>query len=209
MNRIMAGHTPIRPPRPPTPPPNDMAMDGIEDTPTRNNTHINLFLTQHNDGEGDVPLKGPLNMPELPHRPDDTNFTLDALTEKLRQIEQHPEESESKPLVMAQPSPGLASPTGETDLSPESKTAKVLDESPFSPVNSAKMAMSQMSSLGSNLSPSMSNDGVLSPQEVHEAKVQQQFEEGGIKLKKKLSLNFGTPLGLVGSFTAHRKQSGP
>lgn len=96
-------------------------MDGIEDTPTRNNTHINTFLTQTNEDE-DPELKGPLNMPELPHQPDSTNFTLEALSKRLEQIEKHPEHS--KPLVFAQPSPGLASPVGELasdDISPSSR----------------------------------------------------------------------------------------
>ena len=88
-----------------------MTMDGIEDTPTRNNTHINTLLTQSNEEEEDIELKGPLNMPELPHQPDATNFTLEMLSKKLEQIEKHPEYS--KPMVFKQPTPGVASPASE------------------------------------------------------------------------------------------------
>ena len=113
-NRMDAGHTPLRAPRPPTPPPqNSMSMDGIEDTPTRNNTHINAYLTRSNDEDEDRELKGPLNMPELPHVPGDTNFTFDMLSKKLEQIEKHPEDS--RPMIFAQPSPGLASPAEKHD----------------------------------------------------------------------------------------------
>lgn len=57
------------------------------------------------------------------------------------------------------------------------------------------------SNLSSNaLSPTTSNTipGALSPQEVHEAQVQAQFEQGGIRLKKKTSVNFGAPFGSLG-----------
>lgn len=111
-NRIMAGHTPLRTPRRPTPPP-AYCMDGLEDTPTRNNTHINTLLSTSHCKDEDEALKGPLNMPELPHQPDESNFTLEALSRKLALIERDPESSESRPMVFAQPSPGLASPANE------------------------------------------------------------------------------------------------
>lgn len=88
-------------------------MDGIEDTPTRHNTHINTYLTRSNDEEDDKELKGPLHMPELPNEPGDTNFTFDMLSRRLEQIEKHPETS--KPMVFSQPSPGLASPAEKVD----------------------------------------------------------------------------------------------
>jgi hypothetical protein len=47
----------------------------------------------------------------------------------------------------------------------------------------------------------------LSPQESHEAQVQHDFEHGGIKLKKKPSVNFGAPFGQLGGFSALRKMS--
>lgn len=110
--RMEAGHTPLRAPRPPTPPPqNSMSMDGIEDTPTRNNTHINTYLVRSNDEEEDRELQGPLNMPELPHVPSDGNFTFEMLSKRLEQIEKDPDNA--KPMVFKQPSPGLASPAEE------------------------------------------------------------------------------------------------
>lgn len=121
--RMEAGHTPLKAPRPPTPPPkNSMTMDGIEDTPTRNNTHINSYLTRSNDEDEDRELTGPLNMPELPHVPGDSNFTFDMLSRKLEQAEQNPELA--KPMIFKTPSPGLASPVEEEkrfdELSPKS-----------------------------------------------------------------------------------------
>ncbi|TKA65164.1 hypothetical protein B0A55_09664 [Friedmanniomyces simplex] len=107
-NRILAGHTPLKAPRPPTPPSNNVALDGFEDTPTRNNTQINLFLTRSQEGDEDVPLKGPLSMPELPNNPEESNFTLEALSKRLEQVAKSPDEA--RPMVFAQKSPGLASP---------------------------------------------------------------------------------------------------
>ncbi len=86
-------------------------MDGIEDTPTRNNTYINNYLVRSNDEEEDKELKGPLNMPELPHVPSESNFTFEMLSKKLEQIEKDPDSA--KPMVFKQPSPGLASPVEE------------------------------------------------------------------------------------------------
>ena len=120
-HQMEAGHTPGK--RPATPPP-DKALysstDGIEDTPTRNNTHINSYLVRSNDEESDRELKGPLNMPELPHAPGEENFTFDMLSRRLEQIEQHPEDINARPMVFAEPSPGLASPADpEDNLSPK------------------------------------------------------------------------------------------
>nr|POE79537.1 hypothetical protein CFP56_07602 [Quercus suber] len=111
VNRMLAGHTPPKFSRPPTPPPQKMTMDGIEDTPTRHNTHINTFLTRSNDEEEDFSLRGPLNLPELPTLPDESNFTLDALSMRLQQLKDHPEAS--TPMVVAHPSPGMVSPANE------------------------------------------------------------------------------------------------
>ena len=118
--RMDAGHTPLKAPRPPTPPNNSMSMDGIEDIPTRNNTHINAFLTRSNDEDEDKELKGPLNMPELPNCPDEANFTFEMLSRRLEQIENHPEDA--KPMLFAQPSPGLASPAERADQEFSPKT---------------------------------------------------------------------------------------
>lgn len=67
------------------------------------------------------------------------------------------------------------------------------NEAPFAPM-STHAPHSQMSSTA--LSPTLSN--TLSPQEVREAKVQAEFEQGGIRLKKKTSVNFGAPFGSLG-----------
>lgn len=40
-----------------------------------------------------------------------------------------------------------------------------------------------------------------------EAAVQRDFDQGGIKLKKKASSNFGAPFGTLGGFGAVRRQS--
>ncbi|EME83820.1 uncharacterized protein MYCFIDRAFT_207071, partial [Pseudocercospora fijiensis CIRAD86] len=206
MNRHMAGHTPIKAPRPPTPPPQNMSMDGIEDTPTRHNTHINTLLTQHSDDdEDDMPLKGPLHLPELPHQPDATNFTLDALTHRLEHIEKHPDADDARPTVYSRPTPGVGSPANEVEnkasdeTSPSTKAK--LDEAPFAPVGTMASDIppqSHTSDIGSKLA---SPDGhPLSPQEAHEAKVHQDFEQGGIRLKKKTSTNFGAPFGSLAGF---------
>jgi hypothetical protein len=127
-NRILAGHTPIRIPRRPTPPPGNMSLDEVEDTPTRTNTHINTLLSQTNEEDEDVELKGPLNMPELPHQPSESNFTLEMLSKKLEQIVKNPEGESSKPMVFAQPSPGLASPANEP-VDKDSKTVSPRSQS--------------------------------------------------------------------------------
>ena len=109
--RVEAGHTPLRAPQAPTSPPaGALATDGISDTPTRNNTDINNFLTESREDD-DHALKGPLKLPELPSQPGNDNFTLDALNKRLEQIKQQP--SEATPMVFKQPSPGLVSPVDD------------------------------------------------------------------------------------------------
>ena len=107
-NRVMAGHTPMKAARRPSPPVQGLAIDGSEDTPTRTNTHLNLYLTQSNDDDNDLALKGPLNMPALPNQPGEANFTFEALAKRLEQIEQHPEKA--LPTIYAVPSPGMLTP---------------------------------------------------------------------------------------------------
>jgi len=62
------------------------------DTPTKLNTERNLVIEDEDDG--DVALKGPLHMPELPNTPGEGNFTMDMLTARLKNIEEHPEDNE-------------------------------------------------------------------------------------------------------------------
>jgi hypothetical protein len=110
-HRALAGHTPLKAPaRPPTPPPKDAMIEGIDDTPTRNNTHINAYLTRTSDDDDDVALKGPLNMPELPNQPGAHNFTQEMLCKKLERIAQIPDCDESRPMIFQQPSPGMVTP---------------------------------------------------------------------------------------------------
>lgn len=115
-NRMAAGHTPLRAPRPRTPPPTHLAsMDGMDDTPTRNNTEFNRRNSEDLEDE-DKALTGPLNMPELPNRPDETNFTLEALSRRLEQIERSPGENE--PFCFAERKQGLPSPGAEDGVEP-------------------------------------------------------------------------------------------
>ncbi|KAK5127862.1 hypothetical protein LTR85_004979 [Meristemomyces frigidus] len=206
-NRAMAGHTPLKASRLPTPPPHTMAMDDIEDTPTRANTHINGFLTRSNDEEEDIALKGPLNMPELPNKPDETNFTLEALSKRLEQIEQHPEKG--RPMVFAEPSPGLASPADPMeDGGSHIEDKSTLGSAGRQAIRDGVRSQSDMSS--NALSPSTirsPNGAPVSQQQSHDHQVHQDFETGGIKLKKKPSTNFGAPFGQLGGFGGSRKLS--
>ncbi|SMR50245.1 unnamed protein product [Zymoseptoria tritici ST99CH_3D1] len=206
-NRTHAGHTPIRIPRRPTPPPAGLSLDDVEDTPTRTNTHINTLLSQTKEEDEDVALKGPLNMPELPHQADGSNFTLEMLSKKLEQIVKDPEGQSSRPMVFAQPSPGLASSANEPadrenqTISPRSKSK--LGETPLAP---ASTFIDQPSTTTESPATIASPDkgGVMSPQEIHEAKIHNDFEQGGIRLKKKSSTNFGTPFGTIGGFPGRK-----
>ncbi|EMC99060.1 hypothetical protein BAUCODRAFT_64864 [Baudoinia panamericana UAMH 10762] len=171
-NLVLAGHTPLKAPRPPTPPPQSMLMDGMEDTPTRHNTHINTYLVQSNDEEEDVPLTGPLSMPELPNKPEDGNFTLEVLSKRLEQVAQSPEDC--RPTIFAQPSPGMVSPTVELT------TQESLKESSSQP--GSLTASAAVSPTGAPAPPPPSH------------------EVNGVRLKKKPSVNFGAPFGQLGSF---------
>lgn len=114
-----AGHTPIKAPtRPLTPPPHNMTLTEIDDTPTKNNTHINTLLARSDDEDEDPALTGPLSMPELPNLPGEHNFTEEMLFKRLEHIAQSPGTEEARPLVFATPTPGLATPEAG-DLSPK------------------------------------------------------------------------------------------
>lgn len=202
-HRILAGHTPVRIPRKPTPPPKGALTEGIEDTPTRNNTHINAFLTRCNDEDNEKALKGPLNMPELPSDPAETNFTFEALSARLEQIEKDPKQA--KPMIFSTPSPGLASPQNELDtmtmdhFSPRSLTNAA--EAPLAPAATRDANASYQST--SSSVPAMSPNGApMSPLDPAETA---KFEQGGIKLKKKASVNFGAPFGQLSGLCAMRK----
>ncbi|KAK1820811.1 hypothetical protein LTR12_004837 [Friedmanniomyces endolithicus] len=172
-NRNLAGHTPLKAPKAPSSPPNDMNLDGSEETPTRRNTHINIFLTREREGEEDIPLKGPLSMPELPNNPDGSNFTLEALSQRLEQVAKSP--NESRPMVFAQKSPGLASPAESAEEQPSKS------ESP--PAGFVQPGSSMLSPSANPVPPT---------------------EYNGVKLKKKASTNFGAPFGQLGGFGARK-----
>ncbi|KAL1305908.1 hypothetical protein AAFC00_004051 [Neodothiora populina] len=161
-----AGHTPLRASISGDMSPARSNFDGHQDTPTRSNTALNEALTE--DMEDDRPLKGPLMLPELPYQPDQENFTMSMLSAKLQDLIEHPEDSE--PMVLKTPSPGYsaAMEAGEGNFeTPPKDDAALLKPETASAENASEM-----------LSPE------LKP-----------LEDGGIKLRKKPSCNFGAPLG--------------
>ena len=211
-NRVMAGHTPLRAPRTTALLPTSMAYDGMNDTPTRRNTQVNDLLTQHHARDDDPALTGPLSLPELPSRPDQANFTLDALSRRLEQIESHPDDRESKPLVFSQPSPGLASPA-EPVATIDAGLQAALGCVPVEPgdyhsaltltARATELPLAPQTTRDQDTSLSHSTPAQL---EALEQKVQASFAEGGIRLKKKVSTNFGAPWGQLG-FGGNRRMS--
>lgn len=207
-----------------TPPPKNPLknrLDGLEDTPTRNNTLLNASLSKESDDEdGDQALSGPLNMPELPNRPGEHNFTEEMLCKRLERIAASPDCDESRPMVFAEPSPGLMTPA---DLAEQAKAEKDsyfparAEEAPIAPAQTAIPPSTLPESANSTTSVS---SALISPQsgiplsqipsheqEARELAVHRDFQEGGIKLKKKPSSNFGAPFGSLGGFGNVRKLS--
>lgn len=192
-----AGHTPPRTLRGNFSPVISNMSDGaseVGETPTRANTHLNTFLTSRTAAESDdIPLKGPLNMPELPNALDETNFTIEALTARLAHIESHPEDSQ--PQVLQTPSPGVFRP-GVDDK----------EEQPFFH-DFAQIRHSGLSSQA--MSSTITSPPVLGNQSSGtDEPGAKDLEHGGIKLRKKPSCNFGAPFGQLGSLGA-RKTSNP
>ena len=212
--RAHAGHTPVKTPaRPLTP------SLGIEDTPTKSNTQINASLAKSDDEDEDPALTGPLSMPELPNQPGEHNFTEEALIKRLEHIAQSPGTEEARPLIFATPTPGLATPEAE-DGSPRAINRYEL------PVNRPVDSIIDRfcSNPGGIVAPVPTHElptqpgSAMSPQsgiplsqiasnEEIEAAVQKDFDEGGIKLKKKASSNFGAPWGTLGGFGVPRRPS--
>ncbi|GAB7360324.1 hypothetical protein MBLNU230_g8080t1 [Neophaeotheca triangularis] len=191
-NTELAGHTPLKTSRPPTPPPAKhlLADETLDDTPTRTNTHINTLLTQQSlEGSSDDPaLTGPLNLPSLPCAPDQTNFTMEALSARLQSISASPETH--LPHVFTSPSPGLA-PLPKSQNS--SNNHKTLSDS----VDRPSQAMSPLSLTGST-DAMAAMDAVADGED---ARLDLDGgENGGIRLKKKVSTNFGAPFGSLGGF---------
>lgn len=207
-HKAHAGHTPIKTPaRPRTPPPQNMTLTDIDDTPTKNNTHLNALLAQSNDSDEDPSLSGPLSMPELPNQPGEHNFTEEMLCKRLEKIAQSPGTEESRPLVFSQPSPGLATPEG-------------LDGSPFGPSSTGSNPPAPAPTHDLPTQAHAAGSSAMSPQsglplsqvasnEVRDDDdaVQRDFDQGGIKLKKKASSNFGAPFGCLGGLGGGRRAS--
>jgi len=208
--KVHAVHTPVKTPaRPLTPPPKDMTLTEIEDTPTKNNTHINSILTKRDGKDEDKALTGPLCMPELPGRPGEHNFTEEMLFKRLEQIAQSPGTEEARPLIFSQPSPGLATPeAGEGEI--EGGPADIHSNSGgiAAPVPTQELSTEIPTQPASLMSPQsgLSLSQVTSNEEI-EAAVQRDFDQGGIKLKKKGSCNFGAPFGSLGGFGTVRRAS--
>lgn len=183
-NLHMAGHTPLRVPAQlaiDSSPTMSNLSDKLGDTLTRANTEHNISMVQ-TDGtsEGDSPLKGPLNMPELPNKPGEENFTLDCLAARLKEIEDHPDDHQ--PMVLRQPSPGAYDDSGDSTI----------EEKKLEPLRDASRHSGSVSkgSASNNLSPQDSRTSQTS-----ESRKQQDHDHGGIKLRKRPSTNFGAPLG--------------
>jgi hypothetical protein len=209
-----AGHTPVKTPaRPLTP------SLGIEDTPTKSNTQINASLAKSDDEDEDPMLTGPLSMPELPNKPGEHNFTEEALFKRLEHIAQSPGTEEARPLVFATRTPGLATPEA-VDGSPkeinryDSPMIRAIDSitngsrsNPggiVAPVPTHELPTQPPSTMSPQSGLALSQ--IASNEEI-EAAVQKNFDEGGIKLKKKASSNFGAPWGTLGGFGVPRRPS--
>lgn len=177
-NRHLAGHTPIkisnRPPELSSSARSSRSF--LPDTPTRSNTEHNLSLSQ-DDGASDEdrPLSGPLHMPELPETPGEECFTMMMLDARLREIEEHPEDHQ--PLVLQDQNvhPLLPQPDGTAEVAPTQEIASAI-----------------AGALDGHAEKVPTSNG-RSPPPVG------QLEPGGIKLKKKISTNFGAPLGQLGT----------
>ncbi|KAK3702212.1 hypothetical protein LTR37_015044 [Vermiconidia calcicola] len=208
--RMEAGHTPLKPPgRPTAAPHSSIAVDGSDDTPTRNNTQLHAFLTQSDDEDEERELQGPLHMPELPNVPSDANFSFDMLSKRLEHIEKHPDQS--KPMIFAQPSPGLASPAEpDEEASPKTVNNNTKNNAEGPPAPPGTHILPPQATNTSDVPTfALSPSGLpsLSKHASRDDKVQADFDSGGIRLKKKPSSNFGAPFGQLGGFGNPRKLS--
>lgn len=167
-NRHHAGHTPLHGSITGPLSPALSTFSARPDTPTRSNTTLNETLTMPDND--DRPLKGPLMMPELPSNPGSQNFTMDMLEAKLRDLVDHPEDSE--PLVMK-----TATPDAIDSLQDKSTT--------HAPEPPAEKPASQPASAGSKSTSPSAAPTVATTDPL----------DRGIKLRKKPSCNFGAPLG--------------
>lgn len=172
-----AGHTPLRASTSSgQASPARSNLDGHLDTPTRSNTALNEVMTDGSDD--DRPLKGPLMLPELPSNPDEENFTMDMLSAKLQDLVEHPEDSE--PMVLKTPSPAIEFADLEDTMAKAAATNDTLATQPEG--TDCKTASKS-----------------TSPTAV---RAEDAFD-GGIKLRKKPSSNFGAPLGQMNPMWKH------
>lgn len=189
--RTHAGHTPLRVPDRPLSlsllsPARSTFSEPNTDTPTRNNTELNANLVDEVDE--DEALKGPLHMPELPNTPGEENFTVDMLTARLRNIEEHPEENEPFALH-ARCNLGEAAPDAQAGAA--DTISNVTDEPDFHDDKPDRTASGGLSTIAEER---VDSTTLTSPPKVTD----EPDLDRGIKLKKKASCNFGTPFGQLG-----------
>ncbi|KAF2220193.1 hypothetical protein BDZ85DRAFT_267324 [Elsinoe ampelina] len=176
-----AGHTPLRiPSRPQSSDSTNrgsLLVEALEATPTRRNTARNKSMTS--DDEEDICLSGPLRLPELPSKPSSENVTMDALTARLQYIEEHPDESQ--PLVLsARFNRDDESEVDESDLTiVPPQTGDPTKDTP---------SLSQGEASAAEMSPPPASESSQAQEDDFQ-------DNGGIRLKKKTSCNFGAPFG--------------
>ncbi|KAG8624262.1 hypothetical protein KVT40_007329 [Elsinoe batatas] len=176
-----AGHTPLRlPSRPQSSDSTNrgsLLFEALEATPTRRNTARNKSMLS--DDEEDICLAGPLRLPELPSKPSSENFTMDALTARLQYIEEHPDESQ--PLVLsARFNRDDESEVDESDLT---IVPPRIEEPPKD-----TPSLSQGETSAAEMSPPPASESSQAQEDDFQ-------DNGGIRLKKKTSCNFGAPFG--------------
>jgi len=191
--RTNAGHTPLKVPARPLAlhsPARSTFSEPSTDTPTRNNTELNANLADEEDEDG--ALKGPLHMPELPTTPSDAeeNFTIHALTARLRHIEEHPEENE--PLAL-QARCNRRDSVPDVNAGAQQKTT-LTDTEGFGP-GDAGLERKPSEGLSTISEERIDSTITTSPPKVS---TDEPDLDRGIKLKKKASCNFGTPFGQLG-----------
>jgi len=147
---------------------------------------LNANLVDEEDE--DEALKGPLHMPELPNTPGEENFTIDMLTARLRNIEEHPEENEPLALHahcnLAESVPDAAAGAAQT-------APTDTEESGF---HEDKLGRRDFEGLSTISEERVDSTTVTSPPTL----TNEPDLDRGIKLKKKASCNFGTPFGQLG-----------
>ncbi|KAF4553230.1 Hypothetical protein D9617_7g029570 [Elsinoe fawcettii] len=180
--RKNAGHTPLRiPSRPESSDSTNrtsLFLEALEATPTRRNTARNKSMVS--DDDEDIALSGPLRLPELPSKPSSENFTMDALTARLQYIEEHPDENQ--PLALSARF-NMDDDASEPD---ESELTFLAPKNTEAPKDTPSLSQGETSA--AEMSPPPAS-------ETSQAQSDDFKDDGGIKLKKKTSVNFGAPFG--------------